>query len=54
MCIHCKMTVEKACLSVPGVTEAVVDLEAKTVTVTGNADRKLIEEAIVKEDFRIS
>ncbi len=54
MCNHCKMTVEKACLSVPGVTEAVVDLEAKTVTVTGNADRKLIEEAIVKEDFRIS
>lgn len=34
MCNHCKMTVEKALSAVPGVTAAVVDLEAKTATVT--------------------
>ena len=34
MCNHCKMTVEKALSAVPGVTSAVVDLEAKTATVT--------------------
>ena len=34
MCNHCKMTVEKALSGVPGVTNAVVDLEAKTATVT--------------------
>ena len=34
MCNHCKMTVEKALSAVPGVTGAVVDLEAKTATVT--------------------
>ena len=38
MCKHCKATVEKVCKAVPGTVDAVVDLEAKTVTVTGNAD----------------
>lgn len=53
MCGHCKMTVENACKAVAGVTDAVVDLEAKTVTVTGNADRTLLEQAIIAEDFEI-
>ena len=53
MCGHCKMTVEKACKGVAGVVDAVVDLEAKTVTVTGNADRALLEQAILAEDFEI-
>ena len=34
MCNHCKATVEKALSGVPGVTSAVVDLEAKTATVS--------------------
>jgi len=33
MCNHCKMSVEKVLATVPGVTSAVVDLEAKTATV---------------------
>ena len=38
MCNHCKMTVEKALSAVPGVTAAVVDLEAKIATVTLSED----------------
>jgi len=53
MCNHCKMTVENACKAVLGVTDAVVDLEAKTVTVTGTADLDALKKAIVEEDFEI-
>ena len=53
MCNHCKMTVENACKGVAGVTDAVVDLEAKTVTVTGSASREELEKAIIEEDFEI-
>ena len=53
MCNHCKMTVENACKSVPGVVDAVVDLDAKTVTVTGDAPRAALEKAIIEEDFEI-
>lgn len=38
MCAHCKAHVEKALSAVPGVTEAVADLESKTATVTLAAD----------------
>lgn len=34
MCNHCKMTVEKALKGVAGVTDATVDLEKKTATIT--------------------
>ena len=53
MCTHCKATVEKACKAVPGVTDAVVDLKAKTVTVTGNADVAALKKAITDEDFEV-
>lgn len=53
MCNHCKMTVENACKGVEGVVDAVVDLEAKTVTVTGDASREALEKAIREEDFEI-
>ena len=53
MCNHCKMTVENACKAVEGTVDAVVDLEAKTVTVTGTADRAALEKAIKEEDFEI-
>ncbi len=49
MCSHCKARVESVCKGVAGVTDAVVDLQAKNVTVSGNADvaelKKLITEA---------
>ena len=53
MCAHCKAAVEKACKSVPGVTDAVVDLKAKTVTVTGNADVAALKQAITDADFEV-
>ena len=53
MCKHCKATVERICKAVPGVLDAVVDLEAKTVTVTGDADIGAIKQAILAEDFEV-
>ncbi len=53
MCKHCKATVERVCKAVPGVLDAVVDLEAKTVTVTGDADLEALKQAIIAEDFEV-
>ena len=53
MCKHCKAAVEKACLSVPGVESAEVDLLQKNVTVVGNADVEAIKQAIREKDFEI-
>lgn len=53
MCPHCKAAVEKACKGVPGVTDAVVDLKAKTATVTGSADLAALKKAIVDEGFEV-
>ena len=33
-CMHCKATVEKALKEVPGVSDAEVDLDEKTATIT--------------------
>ncbi len=53
MCNHCKAHVEKACAAVPGTTEAVVDLAAKTVTVKGSAARQALEKAIVDAGYEV-
>ena len=53
MCNHCKMHVEKACKSVAGVTDAVVDLEAKQVTVTGSADVAALKAAIAEAGYQV-
>ena len=53
MCTHCKAAVEKACKAVPGVEDAVVDLRAKTVTVSGNADVAALKKAITDADFEV-
>ena len=53
MCGHCKARVEKACKSVPGTEDAVVDLAAKTVTVTGNADLAALKKAITDADYTV-
>jgi hypothetical protein len=45
--------VEKACLSVPGTTKAVADLEQKCVTVMGTADVEALKKAIMAEDYDI-
>ena len=53
MCTHCKARVEKVCKEVPGVETAVVDLAAKTVTVTGNADIAAVKKAITDADYEV-
>lgn len=53
MCNHCKARVENACKAVAGVQDAVVDLQAKTVTVTGSADVALLEKSIVDAGYEL-
>ena len=53
MCKHCKARVESVCKAVPGVADAVVDLEAKTVTVSGTADVQAVKKAIADADYEV-
>lgn len=53
MCTHCKARVEKVCKEVPGTEDAVVDLQAKNVTVTGNADLAALKKAIVDAGYEV-
>jgi len=53
MCKHCKATVERVCKAIPGVVDAVVDLNAKNVTVTGEFDVDAVKQAIIAEDFEV-
>ena len=53
MCVHCKARVEAVCKAVPSVTDAVVDLEAKQVSVTGNADAELLRKAITDAGYEV-
>lgn len=53
MCNHCKMHVEKACKGVAGVTDAVVDLAAKQVTVAGDASVEALKAAIVDAGYQV-
>ena len=54
MCPHCKAMVEKVCKAVPGTVDAVVDLKAKNVTVTGDADVDALKKAIVDAGYEIA
>ena len=53
MCPHCKAMVEKVCKAVPGTQDAVVDLQAKNVTVTGDADEAALKKAIVDAGYEV-
>lgn len=53
MCTHCKATVEKVCKAVPGVTDAIVDLQAKQVTVTGSLDAAVLKKAITDAGYEV-
>ena len=53
MCSHCKARAEKVCKAVPGTQDAVVDLAAKTVTVTGTADTAALKQAIRDADYQV-
>ena len=54
MCKHCKAHVEKACKGVAGTVDAVVDLAAKNVTVTGTADLEALKAAIVDAGYEVT
>lgn len=53
MCPHCKAMVEKVCKAVPGTQDALVDLQAKTVTVTGDAALDALKKAVVDAGYEV-
>ena len=53
MCTHCQARVESVCKAVPGVEDAVVDLKAKNVTITGNPDIAAVKKAIVDAGYEV-
>ena len=53
MCPHCKARVESVCKGISGVQDAVVDLQAKNVTVTGNANVDLLKKAIAEAGYEV-
>ena len=53
MCTHCKARVEKICKAFPGAEDAVVDLAAKTVTITGEVDIATVKQAINDADYTV-
>ncbi len=52
-CGHCKSSVEKALLKVPGVTQAEVDLAHKQAVVIGTADRSSLAKAVDEAGYRV-
>ena len=53
MCPHCKARVEQVCKAVPGTADAVVDLQVKNVTVTGDADVAALKKAISDAGYEV-
>ena len=53
MCPHCKARVEAACKALPGVTDAVVDLQKKQVTVAGSANVETLKKAIIDAGYEV-
>lgn len=51
MCPHCQARVESVCKAVEGTVNAVVDLQKKQVTVTGNASVEALKKAIVDAGY---
>ena len=53
MCPHCKARVEQVCKAVTGTVDAVVDLQEKQVTVTGNAELDALKKAITDAGYEV-
>lgn len=53
MCNHCKAHVEQACKGVAGTVDAVVDLQAKQVVVTGQASVDALKKAITDAGYQV-
>ena len=52
-CPHCKARVESVCKGVAGVVDAVVDLQKKNVTVTGEANVDALKKAITEAGYEV-
>jgi len=53
MCPHCKARVESVCKAVEGAVDAVVDLQEKQVTVTGDAALEALKKAITDAGYEV-
>ncbi len=53
MCSHCKSRVEGVCKAAEGVQDAVVNLQEKSVTVTGRTDVEALKRAIVEAGYEV-
>lgn len=53
MCPHCKARVESVCKAVEGTVDAVVDLQLKQVSVTGNADAEALKKVIREAGYEV-
>ena len=53
MCPHCQARVESVCKGFEGITDAVVDLKLKHVTVSGNTDFTALKKAIVDAGYEV-
>ena len=51
MCPHCKARVESVCKAVSGTADAVVDLDKKQVSVTGNFAVDAVKRAITEAGY---
>ena len=54
MCPHCQARVESVCKGVAGVTDAVVDLKLKQVTVTGDASLDALKKVITDAGYEVA
>ena len=53
MCPHCKARVESVCKEIAGVQDAVVNLQEKIVTITGNANVEEIKNSITNAGYKV-
>ena len=53
MCPHCKARVESVCKGIAGVIDAVVDLQKKNVTISGNASVDALKKAITEAGYEV-
>jgi copper chaperone len=53
-CGHCKQAIETEVGAVDGVDSAVVDIERRTVSVAGSADKEAVEAAIREAGYEVA
>jgi|688.fasta_scaffold921354_2 copper ion binding protein len=53
-CDHCRMAVENEVGAVPGVTAVAVSVSTGTMLVEGDADERLVRDAIVEAGYEVA